>query len=117
MADSKTSVMPRVALDSFKSVLYFPVWWYSAGLVNFAKGIANSIKGFNSSLGFTIWVNNIFTPLFAQYDFTSRVISFFLRLFNIIFRGLGLLIVIVFHLVFLLAWIVSLPLLVFLIFS
>ena len=34
-------------------------------------------------------MNNLFTPMYGQYDWQGRIISFFVRLFQLIFRLIG----------------------------
>jgi len=35
-----------------------------------------------------VWIKNIFTPMYGQTDWQGKLISFFMRLFQIIFRGI-----------------------------
>jgi len=90
-------------------VLYFlittPFWWYSKGLLHFSRILARSVQSIDGQLGATLWLKNIFVPLYGQEDFWGRVISFFLRLANVIVRGAALIVVVVFHLGLLGGWI------------
>lgn len=54
--------------------------WFSANVMYYAR---------LSAVG--VWVRNIFTPMFGQYDWQSRMVSFIVRVGNIIVRGFGLL--------------------------
>ncbi len=69
------------------------------------------IRDFDLTLGFSIWLKNLFVPMFGQTDFAGRAISFFLRIFQIIFKGLALLGIIILVLVFYIFWLV-LPILI-----
>jgi hypothetical protein len=93
-----------VLIDEIKTVLYFPVWWYTRGFLEMLKRAENFIIEMEQSLGFWIWVRNIFVPMFGQRDFAGRAISFFLRLFQIIVKGFVLLIVIVIVMVLVITW-------------
>ena len=81
-------------IDTIINFVYFPLWWYSKGLVLTAKWTKKSILEVEKFLGIVIWAKNIFTPMFGQYDIFGRIISFNIRVFQIIVRtiiflGLG----------------------------
>lgn len=73
--------------------IYFPIWWYSAGLLDLAKRLGRFLKQQEESLAFSIWLKNIFVPMYGQSDFAGRVISFVIRLVQVIYRGVALLII------------------------
>ncbi len=106
-------VKENIAVKSFKfvlkdivlDILYWPVWWYTAGTVKMFKKMLMFIDQGNSELGVTIWVKNIFVPMFGQYDWQSRIISFFVRLFNVIFRAIVLLFWVIIGLIIFLFWV------------
>lgn len=68
-------------------VLRFPAWWYGKGLIRAVKYALEFIQGYARTLGVSVWVKNIFTPMFGRYDWQSRIISVFMRLVNIVGRG------------------------------
>ncbi|MFA6603304.1 MAG: hypothetical protein WCT10_00510 [Patescibacteria group bacterium] len=74
-----------LAVDAVASLLYFPVWWYTAGAWRMARHAAGVVGGFARSFGVRVWLKNLFRPMYGQYDFASRIISFFIRLVMIIF--------------------------------
>jgi hypothetical protein len=88
-------------------IFYFPVWWYSVGLVRTLRSVWRFLIGQEQSLGFFIWLKNIFVPMYGQRDWGGRLISFFIRLVQIIFRGLALLIWIALSLVFIAVWLLG----------
>jgi hypothetical protein len=89
-------------------VIFFPVWWYSFGFIRFAAKMINFWQEEQRALGFSVWLKNIFVPMYGQRDFSGRLISFFIRLFQIIFRGLALIFWALICLILLLLWL-SLP--------
>ncbi len=91
-------------VDLLGGILYFPIWWYSQGLVIFVQGLGRQIAQQYTRSGLGVWVSNIFTPMFGQYDWQGRLISFCVRLFQIVFRGLYMIGWMVIMLVLLLAW-------------
>jgi len=68
-------------------ILYFPVWWYTLGLFKKIKKIIKTLKDRERSLGLSVWMKNILVPMYGQTDFSGRIISFFIRLFQIFFRS------------------------------
>ncbi|MFC1598925.1 hypothetical protein ACFL2U_02895 [Patescibacteria group bacterium] len=103
---SVTKMLSLVLIHEIKTILYFPLWWYSKGFILMLKGGWNWLKDFEQTLGLMIWVRNLFVPMFGQSDIQGRIISFFLRLFQIIFKGIALILFSLVVLVFVLAWLV-----------
>lgn len=101
----------KIIIKIFYSFIYFPIWWYGRGFIKILASIKESIILKQKRLGFFIWIKNIFTPMFGQYDWQGKLISFSMRLAQIVFRGFILLIWIMFLFLFLLIWI-TLPILV-----
>lgn len=100
-----------VLIDQIKTLLYFPIWWYSKGFIEMLKRSEIFIADMEQTLGFLIWVRNLFVPMFGQHDFAGRAISFVLRLFQIFVKGLVLVMVIVVVIVIDIVWLL-LPILV-----
>jgi hypothetical protein len=75
-----------ITIDFVGSVLYWPIWWYSKGLWKILIFCLTRIQKIEARLGLKIWLKNIFTPMFGQYDLESRLISFFVRLSQIIIK-------------------------------
>jgi len=80
----------QIIIKTFLEIAYFPIWWYSVGLVETAKKLWAFLFNQEKALGFRIWCKNILVPMYGQYDWAGRLISFFIRLIQIIFRGLVL---------------------------
>ncbi|MFA6410987.1 MAG: hypothetical protein WCW26_05450 [Candidatus Buchananbacteria bacterium] len=85
-----------VFVDFVADLLYWPIWWYSKGLVNTAKFCLNKAKDWQEKLALLVWIKNIFRPMFGQYDWESRLISFVIRVIQIIFRLILFLVAIIF---------------------
>lgn len=101
-----------IILEFLGKILYFPVWWYSLGLIKRAKSLFYFIKDKEKDLGFSIWLSNIFVPMYGQKDFWGRIISFFVRFFQVLFRGIILLIYLLLAIIMLLFWLL-IPLIIF----
>lgn len=78
----------KILAELASDILYFPAWWYSRGLLNLLLGLKNFLRDKEKALALFVWVKNIFRPMYAQYDWQGLLISFFMRLFQIIFRSL-----------------------------
>jgi hypothetical protein len=100
-----------VFLNILGDFFYFPLWWYTVGFFRMLKKASLSLVEYERDLGIDIWIKNLFVPMYGQYDIAGRIISFFMRLAQIIGRTLVLLIWLLILLAFLAAWLV-LPILI-----
>ncbi len=82
------SAAKYLALDLVGDILYFPLWWYSAGLKMIIKDLYSNAKQTGNNLALPLLLSNIFKPMFGQYDRTGWIISFFVRLIILIFRSI-----------------------------
>lgn len=96
-----------VAVDLVGSVLYFPVWWYTGGMVRAVRFCGGVVAGAARTLGFSVWLKNLFVPMFGQRDIASRLISFFMRLVTIAFYSVLLLLLAVVMFAVFLLWLVA----------
>jgi len=94
-------------------VVYFPLWWYSVGFGRLVRDVWNFWRDQEKVLGFSVWAKNIFVPMYGQSDWAGRLISFLVRLVQVIFRGLALFIWLIICLVIILFWLALPPLLIF----
>lgn len=81
----------QIIIKKLGEIIFFPIWWYSLGFVGFIKKEAKFWLNQEKALGFSIWLKNIFVPMYGQADWAGRLISFFIRLVQIIVRGILLL--------------------------
>jgi len=95
-----------ITLDLAGDLLYWPIWWYSKGLLKAAKVCLSEVNAQQERLGILVWLKNIFTPMFGQYDIEGRIISFFVRLVQIIARSILFFIWSILILILFLAWLV-----------
>jgi hypothetical protein len=97
-------VFQRIALEFILDLVYFPLWWYTKGAKRAFLYCAHLFQFVNSYLAPGLWLANIFVPMYAQYDIQGRLVSFIVRLGNVIIRAIGLLIWLLIVLVIFLAW-------------
>jgi len=88
------------------SIVFFPLWWYSRGLVSLVSRLKSFIIDREKSLAFLVWVKNIHRPMYGQYDWQGRIISFFIRLVQALTRGLAMFFWIVFSFAIFLGWLI-----------
>lgn len=100
----------KIILQILGEILYFPIWWYSVGFGRLVKGVWRFWRNQEINLGFSVWAKNLFVPMYGQRDFAGRLISFLIRLVQIIFRGAVLLLWLFIMLLILIGWL-ALPLL------
>jgi hypothetical protein len=93
-------------IDLLKEVLYFPIWWYTAGLKRTVLYIWNSIRSSFNNLALPIMFKNLFKPMFGQYDREGRIISFFMRIILTISRLVVFILFIIFYILLLIIWVV-----------
>lgn len=75
-------------LDIIWDIVYFPIWWYSRGLFETLKWTGIKIVNLERTLGVDVWIINLFRPMYGQRDFAGKLISFFMRIVQIVFRGI-----------------------------
>lgn len=80
-------IIGELAID----IVFFPFWWYSLGLLKTAGRLTDFLAEREKSLALFVWMKNLFVPMYGQYDWQGRLISFFIRLAQIIFRSVILL--------------------------
>lgn len=101
----------KILLEIVRDILYFPVWWYSRGLVNLVKFLFSFLVNKQKSMALLVWIKNIFKPMYGQSDWQGKVISFFVRLIQIFVRSLIMILWLVFVLAIFCIWVI-LPVLV-----
>lgn len=83
-------VVQRITLEFILDIIYFPVWWFTAGARHAFIFCIGLVKEANSMMAPGLWLKNIFVPMFGQWDFQGRLVSFFMRLGNVIIRSIAL---------------------------
>ena len=100
-----------ILIELIGDVLYFPVWWYTRGAKKTILFFWQKIIVTENALGVRIWVTSLFKPMYAQKDWQSKIISFFMRIFQIIIRTIAFAVVFIFWLTITLIWL-ALPIIV-----
>lgn len=95
----------KILWDILKSVLFFPFWWFTRGLFLIIEKEIGFLINQQKSLALMVWIKNIHKPMYGQTDWQGRFISFFMRLFQVIVRGLIMIVWIFFTFTLVGAWI------------
>jgi hypothetical protein len=105
MATSTSERAIRFILrETIGELLYFPVWWYSIGLVTFIKTLGREWLTITDRLAIRILAKNMLRPMYADYSRPGRVISF---VFRVLILGVRLVVLCLWsavELVLILAW-------------
>jgi hypothetical protein len=96
--------------DLLGGIVAFPFWWYTLGLRYLLGWSGGLLKLGSRYLAVGIWFRNLFVPMYGETTVSGRIISFFVRLAMIVFRGLGLAVFSLLVLTLLLVYLAILPL-------
>ena len=55
-------------------------------------------------MGVLLWLKNLFVPMFGQHDWQGRLVSFLIRLVQLIARGIAFVVLVIFLTVALALW-------------
>lgn len=77
-------------VDLLGGIVFFPVWWYSRGLVRVAESAIGAARNEARSLAIGVWIKNLFVPMYNARDISGRLISFFMRVVQIVGRTIVL---------------------------
>ncbi len=80
------SMVGKLFFELLIDIICAPIWWYSDGVRWIVRKLSGSLISTWQETAISVWLKNIWVPMYGQYDFWGRLISFFIRLFQIIFR-------------------------------
>ncbi len=84
-------IFQRILFDAFVDIFYFPLWWYTGGVLHASKWCFGFFMEGNQTLAPGLWFKNLLVPMYGQYDWQGRIISFIMRFVQFCFRSLALL--------------------------
>ncbi|MDP2685353.1 MAG: hypothetical protein Q8P20_10065 [bacterium] len=106
------ATLKYIAVEIIWDVIYFPIWWYSKGLMGIINYCLESATfHVNRRMALGIWMKNMFKPMYGDYTREGRIISIFMRFFVLIWKMIGTVLWLVFLFVIFILWII-LPLLI-----
>ena len=74
--------------DVVGGILNAPVFWYTRGAYDAGRYCWFMIVRRWKTLALGVWIANIFVPMYGQHDIAGWLISFFMRLIQIVARGM-----------------------------
>ena len=83
-------VLQQLLIEAALDIVYLPVWWYTKGAKRVFLGCINWIRSINAQASPGLWLKNLFVPMYGLYDWQGRLVSFFMRLVNVIGRTIWL---------------------------
>lgn len=75
--------------DVLGGIINAPVFWYTRGALDAAAFSWRLVVRQWKVLGVGVWASNIFVPMYAQRDAAGMIISFFMRVIQIIARSIA----------------------------
>jgi hypothetical protein len=96
----------KIIFELLVDIIFFPFWWYSRGLFLIGGKLLSALSDREKSLALFIWIKNIYRPMYGQYDWQGWLISFFMRVVQIIFRSIALLFWLAIYLAVFLFWLI-----------
>lgn len=100
-----TATGSKIFFEIILDILYLPVWWYTKGLLQILIFLNKFLSNHQKALGLSVWVKNIFRPMYGQNDFAGALISFIIRVFQILVRSIGMAFWLLVALIILLFWV------------
>lgn len=95
--------------DVIGSVFYFPVWWYTVGLLSAVRWAVRQWSYQAKSFAIGLWIRSFYVPMYGQYDWAGRLMSIFMRFVVIVGRLIALVALAVAYFFLVCVWIVLPP--------
>lgn len=80
-------IIQRAILSFFIELFYFPLWWYTGGAVFMFQTGRRLITAGAEILSPGLWWRYLFVPMYGQYNWQGRIMSFLVRLVQGVVRG------------------------------
>lgn len=89
MSLSVVTVASRLIQEELVSVFSYPIWWYSTGLINLVSWIQEGLRYRWRKYALGLWLTHLTTPMYGEYSWIGRIISFFMRIAVVFGRGVA----------------------------
>ncbi len=107
---SRQLVFRTLLSEGIREGIFWPVWWYSRGLGETSTWLLRSVKGSVKFFGVDVWVKNWFVPMYGDASIAGSLISFGVRSVVILVRGLGVILWFALSILLLLVYVLVFPL-------
>jgi hypothetical protein len=89
MSLSVVAVASRLVQEEIVSLFSYPIWWYSTGLTGLVTWIQDGLRYRWRKYALGLWLRHLTTPMYGEYSFLGRVVSFFMRIVVVFGRGVA----------------------------
>lgn len=90
-----------------KDFVYAPLWWYTRGVAGVYVWLVRRVIATWHIFGIMLWMRHLFSPMFQQYDVAGRLISFFMRIVQVVVRSMAFVATTFFLICVFLLWILA----------
>ncbi len=90
-------------------LLRFPWWWYAGGLRLVMDKCWRGFSTARARVSLGVFAKYLFKPMYQDYSLQGRLISFFMRLFLLIFKTVRLSLSAVWYLALIVGWVLLFP--------
>ena len=78
-------LLKYIFIDILAEIVYFPIWWYTRGLLKLVKNLFQELKNQSRALALGLWLKNLLKPMYGDCTREGRMVSFFMRV--VILKG------------------------------
>jgi hypothetical protein len=100
----------NLILEFLLDIVRFPWWWYSGGLKQVMAKCWRAFSATRARVALGVFAKYLFKPMYQDYTWQGRVISFFMRLFLLVVKLVRYILAAAWYALLVLAWILLLPL-------
>lgn len=104
-------VIGFIAKDIVWNTVYFPIWWYTRGILRILNLMKHQVSSLAKTLHIPTLFKYLFKPMYGYTDIVSRIISFYVRIVQFFVLVTITIFVVIGLIILLLIWIAA-PLLV-----
>lgn len=98
------ALLKFIFIDILLDVLVTPIWWYTAGLMETLQKLSRALREGANIIGITIWARSLFKPMYGEYSWQGRIVSFFMRCVVLMFMCIQMIVWLCILLVLLFIW-------------
>lgn len=80
MNSAVISSIKFIVVDIIGDFVYWPIWWYTAGLPDRLIWFEGQVKSIWKVLALGLWLKNFFVPMYGDRSILGRAISLVMRI-------------------------------------
>ncbi len=106
MSAQPRSLVQLLLVRQLGSVLEFPLWWYSRGVILLLKWAEQEMSYAWREKALGLWARNLFTPMYGDWSWSGRALSVLMRFVVMLARSVSLSVQTMLYLLLLALWLV-----------